>query len=50
MTQLIHPSFTTVTIQRIEEEKDYDSENKSIIVILLSMKVCERQKVLKQYT
>ena len=50
MIKLVDPSYTAVTIKSIEEEgKSYESEDKCIIGVLLSIRIAERQNVIKQY-
>ena len=50
MIKLVDPSYTAVTIKSIEEEgKSYESEEKYISGVLLSVRVAEKQNVIKQY-
>ena len=43
MTELIEGTFTPITVQMIEQDEDYDSENKVLIGILLSIKVSDKK-------
>ena len=50
MSTLVEESYKAVTIKSIEEEgKSYETEKKYIIGLLLSIKVAEKQNVIKQY-
>ena len=43
MTELIDATYKTITIRMIEQDEDYDSENKVLIGILLSIKVSDKK-------
>ena len=50
MTELIPGDYEPITIKIIEQDEDYESENKVLIGVLLSMKTSEKQKGLQQYS
>ena len=50
MTELIPGIFTPITLQMIEQDDTYDSENKVLVGVLLSMKTSEKSKLIQQYS